>query len=101
MKIVINVCHGGFSLSDKAYSQYIEDAKVPKDLHLSMYDIPRNDENLVNIILNLKEESWGRYSNLQVLEIPDDIDWQIYEYDGWEWICEKHRSWHWNEQINN
>ncbi len=25
--------------------------------------------------------------------IPDDVKWQIEEYDGLEWIAEKHRTW--------
>ena len=27
------------------------------------------------------------------VEIPDDVEWQIEEYDGSEWIAEKHRIW--------
>ena len=34
-----------------------------------------------------------RYSYLKVVEIPADVDWQICEYDGLEWIAEKHRTW--------
>ena len=34
-----------------------------------------------------------RYSELAVVEIPDDVEWEINEYDGWESIHEKHRVW--------
>jgi hypothetical protein len=31
---------------------------------------------------------------LKVVEIPDGVKWQIEEYDGSEWVAEKHRTWH-------
>jgi len=30
---------------------------------------------------------------LRIIEIPDGVEWQIEEYDGDEWIAEKHRTW--------
>jgi len=30
---------------------------------------------------------------LKIVEIPDDVDWEINEDDGSEWIAEKHRTW--------
>jgi hypothetical protein len=35
----------------------------------------------------------GRHAQLVIVEIPDDIEWEIDEYDGVESIHEKHRSW--------
>jgi hypothetical protein len=32
-------------------------------------------------------------AQLQVVEIPDGVEWQIEEYDGVEWVAEKHRTW--------
>lgn len=26
-------------------------------------------------------------------DIPDDVEWEIEEYDGLEWVSEKHRTW--------
>jgi hypothetical protein len=28
-----------------------------------------------------------------VIEIPDDVEWEVEEYDGLEWVAEKHRTW--------
>jgi hypothetical protein len=28
-----------------------------------------------------------------VIEIPDDVEWIIVDYDGMEHIAEKHRTW--------
>ena len=30
---------------------------------------------------------------MKVVEIPDDISWEISDYDGWETVEEIHRSW--------
>ena len=39
------------------------------------------------------EHSWGPHAELLVVEIPDDVEWYIEEYDGREWIAERHRVW--------
>jgi hypothetical protein len=96
MKIAINTCHGSFNLSDKGLQLYKERAGVVENLEdsrLVAWDIPRDDENLVSVIEELGEKCWGQYSALKVVEIPDDVEWQIEEYDGVEWIAEKHRIW--------
>jgi hypothetical protein len=56
-------------------------------------DIARNDANLVSVVLELGEAANGRCAELKVVEIPDDVEWQIEEYDGLEWVAEKHRTW--------
>lgn len=56
-------------------------------------DIDRTDEDLIKIIEQLKEKANTICSKLKIVEIPDDIDWQIEDYDGAEWVSEKHRTW--------
>ena len=56
-------------------------------------DIARDDANLVSVVLELGEAANGRCAELKVVEIPDDVEWQIEEYDGLEWVAEKHRTW--------
>jgi hypothetical protein len=152
MKIVINVCHGGFGLSEKGIDRYIElkglklykntDEEYDKfcnenavskpsanyytvpyeefqkvyqndvsktdwpgkeegygrynesnQLCWSFYDVHRNDAILVQVVEELGELADGRYSELKVVEIPEDVQWHIGEYDGWEWVAENHRTW--------
>jgi hypothetical protein len=93
MKIAINVCHGGFDLSTEGLELYKKNANVPNHLKLLAWDIPRNDENLIAVIEELHCESWGKFSELKVVEIPDDVEWEVGDYDGCEWVAEKHRKW--------
>lgn len=58
----------------------------------------RDDPILVGIVeeIGVKTAS-GDYSSIGIVEIPDDVPadgWVIKEYDGIEWVAEKHRTWH-------
>ena len=102
-KIVINRCYGGYSLSQKAKDMYREATQdTPKggDFYADT-DIPRDDPALIKIIegLGLKESA-GHFAKLKIIEIPDDVPddgWIIQDYDGIEWVAEKHRTWSGNE----
>ena len=112
MKIVINRCFGGFGLSDRAIQRYGELAglnliskegglfgltwylnSVDDKNYFSVYDIPRDDPNLIQVVEEMDELSWGPYSELAIIEIPDDVAWTIEEYDGNEHVAECHRTW--------
>lgn len=55
--------------------------------------IERNDPCLVEVVEKLGEKANGRFAELIVVEIPDGIEWEITEYDGWESVEEVHQSW--------
>ena len=90
MKIVINTRYGGFGLSKEALALFNErsGAVVTYD-----FNIKRNDPILVEIVEQLGEAADGDFAELKVVKIPDDVQWQIEEFDGNEWIAEKHRTW--------
>ena len=114
MKIVINKCYGGFGLSEEAIFLYgkkkginiIKDKKKSNSLvshyyideikdgnYFSDRDIKRNDAALVEVVNELGEKANGSCSELKIVEIPDDVEWIIEEYDGKEWVSEDHRRW--------
>lgn len=62
-------------------------------LMFSEGSICRDDPMLVQVVEELGDAANGRYSKLKVVEIPDDIEWIIDDYDGVEWVAERHRTW--------
>jgi hypothetical protein len=144
MKLVINKCYGGFSLSHEgvmlyaklsgiklfpyvrnrtsgsyiidAYDRWVGQTDDPFSIHymtkdfgdsykwedvkeegnsayFSDRDIPRDDPNLVKVVEKLGEKANGRCASLAIVDIPDDVEWDVEEYDGNEWVAEHHRTW--------
>jgi hypothetical protein len=57
-------------------------------------DIPRDDKLLIEVIKELgRKKASGKHCTLKIVTIPDNVDWQIEEYDGLEWVSEKHNTW--------
>jgi len=56
-------------------------------------DIKRDNPNLVKVVKEMKEKANGDCADLKIVEIPDNVEYAIYDYDGMESIHEKHRSW--------
>lgn len=83
MKVVINRCYGGFSLSQKAL-EYLDEAVGPR--HIDTMDIAdnRSEPYLVETVAALGQEASGLYSRLSIVEWPENIPYKITEYDGWE-----------------
>ena len=118
MKVVINRCYGGFGLSDKAVERYAElkgitlvkqkeksygdsaywiDGIEDDDHYFSAYNLRdneyRTDPVAIQVIEELGKEANGFCADLSIVEIPDDVEWHIAEYDGIEWVAENHRTW--------
>jgi hypothetical protein len=113
--IVINRCHGGFGLSWDAQIAYLERAGIAytlidresrddtrrfgQEIKLTTgrpwYDteIARDDPILVGLVREMGKEVNNNFSDLKVVKIPGNVEWTIDEYDGLEWVAEKHRTW--------
>lgn len=79
MKLVVNKCFGGFSLSNEA----------AKELGVNdVYSIiNRCDERLIKMVEENADKVSGSSSKLRVVEIPDEAtDWELNDYDGRETI---------------
>jgi len=101
MEVVINSCYGGFSLSEEVYKElglkwdgfgYIdnEDLGIKSD----NWKAYRADKQLIKAIKKVGlDKASGKHAELEIIEIPNDVEWTIEEYDGVESIHEKHRVW--------
>jgi hypothetical protein len=94
-QIIINTCYGGFSISREAIDLYNHYAGF--DAVTSPYaqrdEYHRDDPMLVRVVRELGERANGDHAQLKIVTIPDDVDWILEEYDGIEWIAERHRTW--------
>jgi len=135
MRVVINKCFGGFSLSPAAllwlYKHgFRANATLAKDYYNESGELTaklrkwrkyrktgkrggfapvvfspdeklvltnnlgcRSEPLLVECVKALKEKANGDHAKLKIVEIPDDVEYTIEEYDGQEHIAEKHRTW--------
>ena len=111
-KIVINKSVERFCLSHKAFLKlrelgqqealqetdpgaYWPEASGPREPRLNQCGalIPRDDPKLVRVVEELGEEANGHCAELKVVEIPDDMQWEIRRTDGIEHVSEVHRMW--------
>ncbi len=90
MKIVINVSFGGFALSDEMmeYIGYIKTCEWDTGS-----DVSRTNPKLIEYLERPDANPNTPGGRLQIVEIPDYVDWVIEDYDGKEWISERHRTW--------
>lgn len=51
------------------------------------------DKFAIKVVEEMDNEVNGRFAELKIVEIPDDVSWEIVEYDGMEHIAEIHRTW--------
>lgn len=107
MKIVINRCFGGFDLSDQCYEAlggirreitsvlyfYILPESIDPKSDIDKRSL-RTNSKLIEL-METKGSAWcsGNLAELKIVEIPDNVDWIITDYDGVEQIEEVHRIW--------
>ena len=85
--IVVNRSYGGFNVEPLLPRLRELGGYVPED----SYDIRRDNKQLVQAVRELTPEQ--NPDELEVVEIPDGVEWEICNYDGAEWVAEKHRRW--------
>lgn len=119
-EVVINDDYGGFGLSNEAFEWLIENRgwtvtdingegnyiNPEADICLShwnpmlgKYWLVKNDKelrankDLIDVVKLLKKKANGNCASLKIVKIPPDVEWEIAEYDGAEWVAEVHRTW--------
>lgn len=90
------------SNGDKIFTQYFtkdfgDNVKInEKDYEkysLNLDGAYREDKILIEVVEELKEKANGKYSNLKIVEIPDNLDYVIDEYDGIETLHQEVEEW--------
>lgn len=106
-EVVYNACYGGFGLSDAAFEEWLKRkgieyfangegwhrsyVRTSDGKHISYYDIPRDDTDLVAIVKEMGDKASGQCAKLAIRDVGDR-DWEIDEYDGFESVVGP-RSW--------
>lgn len=101
MKIVINRCFGGFCVSRAVFEKlgmewdgygYICNQEL--GIESDNYYEYRTDTRLIAAIEDVgAKAASGDSAQLKIVEIPDNVEWEIDEYDGIETVREVSRSW--------
>ena len=94
MKVVKNDCDGGFGISQEAHEWLIKERGYSKDFRgFGDSHADRTDQDLIAVVGALGEEANNRFSELLIVEVPDNITIRILEYDGLEDVVEDGRVW--------
>lgn len=87
-------------IEDLSYDEWIVHYSTKKlekwddiNSYFSIGDIKRDDPSLIETIESLKEEVNWKYWKIIIVDVPDDVERYIDEYDWWETVREKHREW--------
>ena len=83
-----------FRIPDPNSATDLEENYDKYNWSFSRYFKNRADPMLVEVVEALGDEASGSHAKLKIVEVPDDVEWSVQEYDGWEWVAEKHRTWH-------
>ena len=96
MKVVVNrtVC-SSFSLSSAGFNRLFElkgsigqigeDSK-PAEKSIFLFNLPRNDKDLVQVVEELGTAASGPNAELTVFKISDNANWSVSEVLGFESI---------------
>ena len=76
-KIVVNRCFGGYALSPAAYAALA----LPWGGFGFAFSEDRTNAKLVEVVEQLGPLASAK---LEVVEIPDDVEWEITDRDGYE-----------------
>jgi hypothetical protein len=78
----------GIALNEEVIAPTNKDDDWTKSIQLI-----RTHKDIIECVETLGSIANGSFAELKIVEIPDDIEWEIDEYDGIESIHEKHEVW--------
>lgn len=85
-------------IGEKPYLLHYATKKIKNSNELNKYyfsenKIERTDIMLIRVVEKLGNKANGEHADLKIITIPDNIEYEITDYDGIETVEEKHRSW--------
>lgn len=83
----------GTAWHDMSMEERGEHNRVYAEQTFLFRDLARDDPVLVQVVSELGDQANGKHAELKIVEIPADVDWTVEEYDGAEWVAERHRTW--------
>jgi hypothetical protein len=100
MRVVINKCYGGFSVSRKASERLLE-LKCPHIEKVDEHGYSHEcniEHRTCPMLLQVVEEmgcetASGSLAKLAIVEVPSGIECHIDDYDGIEHVAEDHDTW--------
>ena len=102
MKIAVNKCYGGFCVSESVYKElglewdgygFLENKDFGIESDNDYLEFRSHPKLIAAIEKVGVKESSGSLAEIEIVDIPEGVEWEIDEYDGIETIHEKHRSW--------
>lgn len=75
------------------WHRFLYDAENKILYTFNKHEWNRSEPELIALVEEMGAEANGDYAELKIVEIPDDVEFYISDYDGVETIREKHRSW--------
>lgn len=98
MKVIVNNCFGGYSVSEEAIDLYRQLSGTTDPI--SRYaEWLRTDPIMIDVVEKLGQRANGRAAELVTIEVPDGYDYRINDYDGLESIYLTIREDHLRELI--
>ena len=73
---------------------------ICKDFGIAKDDLSFLKDRTNPALIESVEKHKSFENPLAVVEIPDGIEWAIQDYDGWEYVSEKHREWYFDDIAN-
>src|SRR4030042_1561206 len=76
----------------KDEADFTAQGKTASEAYFNPRNQQRDDPNLIRVVEELGVQANSQHAKLEIVEIPDGVEWVIQEYDGLEWVAEKHRT---------
>lgn len=80
--------------ASQSLEERIEYNKFMASISLDSRPNQRDNPFLIQAIEELGDKANGPHAKIKIVEIPDDVEYEIDEYDGIEHIAEVHRRWY-------